>query len=298
MWTQYTGIEAARSGRHFLRAEPLMPELPEVETMIRDLERRVVGRTISAVQAPFQGSIIWPDYQDFEHRVTGQEIVGVSRRGKYAILSLASGDLLIIHRGMSGSLLLRSQEDVLESHVRVILRLDDGSEMRFDDPRKFGKILVMDQTGRERPFPWATMGPEPLDGEFTAESLRDALKGRKGLIKPMLLNQRVVAGLGNIYVDEALYDARIHPERRAYTLTAEEVQRLHAAIREVLHDAVERRGTTFSSYTDIEGREGGYQDSLRVFRRPGTACSRCGTAIVRLVVGGRGTHICPHCQEA
>lgn len=273
-----------------------MPELPEVETMVRDLLPRVVGSTITQVEAPFEGSVVYPSFGEFTRRVTEQRIEGIGRRGKYAALHLASGDVLIIHRGMTGSLLLRSPADAMESHVRLILRLDTGAELRLNDPRKFGKVFVMEATGRERPLPWERMGPEPLNGAFTVETLGQALAGRTGLLKPLLLNQRIVAGLGNIYVDEALFQAGIHPERRAGTLSRIEIERLHTAIREVLSAAIEGRGTTFDSYADIEGRAGQYQGRLQVFNRRGEPCPRCCRPIEKSVVGGRGTHFCPHCQ--
>lgn len=275
-----------------------MPELPEVETMVRDLTPRVVGRRIIGVDAPYRGGIVWPpQYEDFEQRVCWQPITGISRRGKYASFHLQSGDLLIVHRGMTGSVLHRDAADPMERFVRILFRLDDGTELRLDDPRKFGKVWVMDAQGEERPLPWAGMGPEPTNGAFTLKTLDAALAGRTALIKPLLLNQQIVAGLGNIYVDEALHGAGIHPERRANTLTAAEKRRLHAAIIRVLEAAIRRRGTTFSSYADIDGRAGGFQDELRVFRKAGTPCPRCGAPIERLVVGGRGTHICPRCQR-
>jgi formamidopyrimidine-DNA glycosylase len=274
-----------------------MPEMPEVETMVRDLAARVTGRTVTAVETTFPGLIVWPTYTEFDRRVSAQSIRTLSRRGKYALFGLASGDLLILHRGMSGSLLLRRPEQAMEQHVRLLFHLDDGSQLRFNDPRKFGKVYVMDATGNERELPWAHIGPEPLGNDFSSELLHSALRRRTGLIKPLLLNQRLVAGLGNIYVDEALHVARIHPERRAHTLTSPEVKRLHGAIRHVLGAAVERRGTTFSTYMDVEGRAGMYQDRLRVFGRQGSTCPRCGEAIEKIVVGGRGTHICPCCQR-
>jgi formamidopyrimidine-DNA glycosylase len=274
-----------------------MPELPEVETMVRDLGPRVVGRTITSVEAPFEGSVVWPGYREFVDRVTGQQIMDVTRRGKYAIFSLASGDALIIHRGMTGSLLLRPLDAPMESHVRILFNLDDGRQLRFNDPRKFGKVFAMEAHGAERPLPWNRMGPEPLDGGFTPDYLADALRERKALIKPLLLGQQVVAGLGNIYVDEALFRAQIHPERRASTLNRDEIERLYRAIRDVLGEAVAGRGTSFSNYVDIEGRAGQYQENLLVFQRVGEACPTCGTDIVRLVVGGRGTHVCPQCQR-
>ena len=208
-----------------------MPELPEVETMVRDLAPRLGGRTITAVKAGFPGIVVWPAYDELASRVTGQRIEGVERRGKYAIFRLTSGDALIIHRGMTGSLLWRQPDDPAESHLRITFSLSGGAELRFNDPRKFGKVYVMEGQGKERPLPWAGMGPEPLNGSFTAAGLADSVGGRTGLIKPLLLGQRVVAGLGNIYADEALFRAAIHPERRAHTLTAEEIERLHGAIR-------------------------------------------------------------------
>lgn len=274
-----------------------MPELPEVETMVRDLAPRVVGRTIVNLDAYFTGSVVWPSYTEFRDRAVQQTIQAISRRGKYAIFELGSGDALIIHRGMTGSLLLRHPQEPAESHVRLAFVLDDGMELRFNDPRKFGKVYVMDGTGGERPLPWARMGPEPLNGAFTVEGLKLALSSRTALIKPLLLNQEVVAGLGNIYVDEALFAAQIHPQRRAHTLSDEEIGRVYQAIRAVLAAAIEGRGTTFSSYTDIEGRAGSHQSALQVFQRTGAPCPRCGVPIMRLVVGGRGTHVCPHCQK-
>src|SRR5947209_1167685 len=273
-----------------------MPELPEVETMVRDLSSRAIGRTIVSLQAAFEGSVQFPEFDAFERRTIGRQIVGISRRGKFASFALDSGDILIVHRGMSGSLLWRDASDPMEAHVRLLFQLDDGSQLRFNDPRKFGKVYVMEATGAERPLPWAHMGPEPLNGAFTAGHLKQVLQRRTGLTKPLLLGQRLVAGLGNIYVDEALHLARIHPARRANTLTPSEIKRLHAAIITVLHAAVEGRGTTFSSYMDIDGNAGAYKSELRVFGKQGSECPRCGMPIVKFVVGGRGTHVCPRCQ--
>lgn len=275
-----------------------MPELPEVETMVRDLERQVVGRTIIAVDLPFPGAVRYPEPAELVQRASGATIAGVMRRGKYAGLLLDGGDLLVLHRGMSGSLLLRSPDAPLESHVRVMLTLDNSRQLRFNDPRKFGKVYVMAASGVERPLPWSRMGPEPLERGFTARVLGERLAPRTAPIKPLLLGQALVAGLGNIYADEALHRARVHPLRRANALSEADVRRLHRAIGAVLREAIARRGTTFSNYTDLEGRAGGYQESLRVFGRQGTPCASCGTPIVKLVVGGRGTHVCPRCQPA
>lgn len=273
-----------------------MPELPEVETMVRDLAPRVTGRRVVGVEAPFTGGVRYPEYPELVERLVGQQIAGITRRGKYAIFSLSSGDALILHRGMTGSVLARPSGEPMEPWVRILFRLDDGTELRFQDSRKFGKVFLMEGTGAERPLPWERMGPEPLAGEFTEKVLRERLAGRTALIKPLLLNQEIVAGLGNIYVDETLFLAGIHPERRAHTLSDQEIPRLHAAIRAVLGNAVEGRGTTFSAYKDIEGRAGSYQRELNVFHRTGEPCPRCGAPIERSVVGGRGTHFCPRCQ--
>ncbi|HZS94936.1 MAG TPA: bifunctional DNA-formamidopyrimidine glycosylase/DNA-(apurinic or apyrimidinic site) lyase [Chloroflexota bacterium] len=274
-----------------------MPELPEVETMIRDLTPLVVGRTIEGVEAAFPGEVIWPSFDDFVTRVRGRTITSLSRRGKYAIFTLDSGDALIVHRGMTGSLLLRRAEQAMEPHVRMVFHLAGEDELRFKDPRKFGKAYVMQSNGAERPMPWHRMGPEPLNSSFSAGLLAEALKGRRALIKPLLLNQQVVAGLGNIYVDESLFRANIHPERRANTLTDDEMVRLHQAITEVLGEAVEGRGTTFQTYTDVNGRAGNFQRRLQVFGRNGQPCPRCGTPIIKTRVGGRGTYTCPTCQR-
>jgi formamidopyrimidine-DNA glycosylase len=264
--------------------------------MVRDLQTRVVGRTITAVEAPFTGSVRFPGFPEFVERVEGRTITAVNRRGKYATLALDSGDALIVHRGMTGSLLLRSAGEPLEPYVRLIFRLDNGTELRFDDARKFGKAFVMNAAGDERPMPWDRMGPEPLSSDFTPEYLASVLRNRKAPIKPLLLNQEIVAGLGNIYVDESLFLAGLHPRRPAGSLSNDEVTRLYHAIRAVLEKAVHSRGTTFSTYRDIEGRQGRYQDTLSVFRKAGAPCPTCGSSIERIVLGGRGTHFCPSCQ--
>jgi formamidopyrimidine-DNA glycosylase len=273
-----------------------MPELPEVETMVRDLQSRVTGRTITEVDASFTGTVRYPAFPEFAERVRGRTITSIGRRGKYAIFALDSGDALIVHRGMTGSLLHRTGDEPREPYVRLTFHLDDGTELRFDDPRKFGKVFVMNAEGRERALPWETMGPEPLSPDFTEGYLSERLANRKAPIKPLLLDQQTVAGLGNIYVDESLYRAGIHPLRPAGSLTAGEIARLYESIRGVLSRAIHGRGTTFSSYRDIEGREGTYQNTLAVFRKSGEPCPACGTPIERIVVAGRGTHFCPSCQ--
>jgi len=274
-----------------------MPELPEVETMVRDLRPRLSGRRIVEVDAPFAGSISWPTLAVFRKRACGAHILDIRRRGKYALFDLESQDVLAVHRGMTGSLLLRRPSDPMERHVRVILHFDNDRSLRFNDARKFGSLSITKGSGEERTLPWDRLGLEPLGEDFDVERFRNGLKGRKAPIKSLLLRQDVVAGLGNIYVDEALHLARVHPQRQSRTLTRQEVGRLQAAIREVLEAGVEGRGTTFSSYIDIEGRAGTNQHSLRVFRKSGSPCPACATVIQRIVVGGRGTHICRECQR-
>jgi formamidopyrimidine-DNA glycosylase len=211
----------------------------------------------------------------------------VGRRGKYIVFTL-NDDVLLVHLKMTGSLDVFPADQALDIHDRVIFDLDNGEQLRFHDPRKFGRVyLVSDPADVTGP-----LGPEPLTDEFTRDLLAERLKGRRGRLKPLLLNQTFVAGLGNIYTDEALYQAGLHPLRAADTLTPDELDRLYTAIRDVLAQGVANRGTNLDwAYTQGEN-----QHALRVFHRHGQPCERCGTLIERIVVGQRGTHFCPNCQ--
>lgn len=270
-----------------------MPELPEVETIARGLREPLVGRQFTGVRVGWENLVARPTVEEFVRGLVGQRILGVKRRGKYLIFALAGGGSLIVHLRMTGRLLIKNSGDELDKHDHLIFELDDGQELRFNNVRKLGRVYLVDDedeiVGR--------LGPEPLDDDFTSADFAALFSTRRGKIKPLLLNQRFIAGVGNIYADEALFAARIHPERRADTLTAEEIENLYHSIRQVLTQGIQNRGTTFSDYLDAEGRKGRNQEYLRVFRCTGRPCPRCGMTIERTVVGGRGTYFCPRCQK-
>ena len=269
-----------------------MPELPEVETIVNDLRPLVEGRSIAKVELLFPHAVERPSPEEFIEAAEGKRIARLRRRGKYILLELDDGSVLAVHLRLTGRLLFNAPHD--ENHVRAVFHLDDGSRLVFADPRKLGRLhwapRVEDVVGH--------LGPEPLDESFTPEVLAQRLNGRRCTIKSLLLDQRTIAGLGNIYTDEALFLAGIHPQRPASSLSQEEIRRLYEAIREVLKQGIERRGTTFSDYRDGFGRRGQNQAALKVFRRAGRPCPRCGTEIRRIKVAGRGTYFCPVCQPS
>ena len=271
-----------------------MPELPEVETVRRDLDQLLRGRTVLGV--------VWLDPRMVRGRtdagavagrLTGQRTAAVSRRGKFLFWRLQSGDRVMLHLGMSGRLRAGvSPDEPRAPHTHLVVRLDDGSEMRLSDPRRFGRIEFLPRGSR----PAVVLGPEPLSRGFTAARFGAALAGRRAPVKALLLDQRVVAGIGNIYADEALFRARIHPARAAGTLTPDETRRLHRALRRALRDGLRHRGTTFRSFQDSFGEPGGHAPHLLAYGRSGQPCPRCRTALETLMVGGRTSHFCPACQ--
>jgi formamidopyrimidine-DNA glycosylase len=273
-----------------------MPELPEVETIRRGLEARLVGRTITGLQLPPDRGKPVPvikgmDEASFRENIIEARIEGVSRRGKYLALNLDSGLMLVIHLRMTGALLFDEAPE--DPYVRAVFSFDDGSEMRFSDLRKFGGLWLVDDMSQVT----TNLGPEPLSEGFTLDSLVNALAGRKAPVKSVILDQRRIAGIGNIYADEACFASGIDPRRLGATLTDEEVTGLHAAIRDVLLDGVERGGASFRDYRNTGGNVGSMQHHVKVFRRTGKPCYTCGTPIERVKLGGRSTHFCPTCQH-
>ena len=277
-----------------------MPELPEVETIRRDLLPLLRGRAFTHVwvspEAPRLVQAVpagrqAPSPADFARLLPGRRIEDISRRGKFLVFHLSGGLYLVVHLRMTGALLHRSAGAPPDRYVRAVLSLDDGSELRFSDLRKFGALwLVTDLSpvlGR--------LGPEPLDG-LTPSLLRELTARRRAPIKSLLLDQRALAGLGNIYADEALFAAGLHPQRPASSLSDSEVERLHGAIRRVLTAALEDRGASFSDYVDASGQEGRHQFRVQVFRRTGQPCYVCAREIARVKVAGRSSHFCPRCQ--
>jgi formamidopyrimidine-DNA glycosylase len=273
-----------------------MPELPEVETVRRTLLQYLPQRLFTGAVIDWPQAIAYPSEQHFVQTLRGQEIHTLTRRGKYLIFHLDSGAQLVIHFRMTGSLQLWPQEAPLPRFTRNRLLLDRDQELRFIDVRKFGQLwLVM--PGEENHLPYLALGPEPLTASFTIAYFAEQL-GRSGRsTKATLLDQRIVAGLGNIYVDEALWEAHLHPEAPANRLTLEEVSALHRAVQMVLERGIANLGTSYRDFVGPCGQRGLNQEELRVWARTGQPCPRCGTPIHKLRSAGRGTHICPFCQR-
>jgi formamidopyrimidine-DNA glycosylase len=272
-----------------------MPELPEVETVARGLRQVLVGRTFAGVTVRWPRTIARPAVDQFLRGIVGRRVLAVGRRGKYVRMTLDEGYLLI-HLKMSGRLRVVSADEVPDEHVHTIFDLDNGQQLWFRDVRKFGRVYLVDQSEEVT----GALGPEPLQDAFTLAAFRDRLSRRSGRLKSLLLNQEFIAGLGNIYADEALFAAGLHPLRRADTLSPDEEVRLYEAIRQVLRDAIAGRGTTLDDggYRDAAGEPGAYQDQIFVYGRGGEACRRCQALIERIVIGGRSSHFCPCCQPA
>lgn len=274
-----------------------MPELPEVETVRRGLEALVLGKTIDHVTVSLPRIIRMPDdVQQFALMLQGHTIDAVERRGKYLLLGIGPYTL-VSHLRMEGRYGIYRADEPLEKHTHVIFHFTDGTELRYKDVRQFGTMDLLPR-GEYALLPGlASLGPEPLAETFTAEVLQSALKSRRsGKIKVLLLDQTFVAGLGNIYVDEVLFQSGIHPEASGPDLQSEQIERLHAAIVAVLAQSVELGGSSVKSYVNGYGQEGGMQHQLKVYGHEDNPCPNCGTEIAKTRVGGRGTHFCPSCQ--
>ena len=267
-----------------------MPELPEVETIRAQLAPRLEGRTFSRVEILDPRLTRPHDLFEVMEELEGDRVASVERRGKYLLLRLESGLSLLVHLRMTGSFGFAPM-----SHERAVLELDDGSRLAYRDVRRFGTWLVLEDAQLE-PYLAAKNGPEPLGSRFTASWLTQRLAARRAPLKAVLLDQRVVAGLGNIYADEALWRSRLNPLRPANDVSPAEAARLHRSIRAALRAGIDRQGSTLSDYRTPEGDAGGMQDEFRVYGRDGEPCSRCGTTISKTRVGGRGTWFCPRCQ--
>ena len=271
-----------------------MPELPEVETIVRGLERAIVGKKIARAEVRLARSVVAPDGLVFVRAVAGERIAGVTRRGKYAVIELESGRLLVTSLRMTGRLVVASNGEPEWPATHVVLRFGDGTRLRFSDVRTFGRMRLVpagEAWDRE-------LGIEPLGSGFTQDSFIGMLSGRTTPIKAFLLDQRHIAGIGNIYACEALWEARIRPSRPAGTLTRPAASRLHRAIVDVLRRAIDKRGTSVDDYVDADGLQGGFQNDLSVYGRNGRLCRRCGKSrVVRTVLAQRGTWWCRRCQR-
>jgi formamidopyrimidine-DNA glycosylase len=273
-----------------------MPELPEVETIRRQLDNALRGARISKVEVLLPRLVKYPSADRYRRALRGGTIREVGRRGKYLLIRLDDGRVLVIHLGMTGSLRFSHPGRERPRHTHLVFHLEDGRELLYVDPRTFGETALLCE-GDFRPLTGlCRLGPEPLEEGFTPEKLGRALRGRCRL-KAALLDQSRVAGIGNIYADEALHRAGIHPLRRLDELTPEELERLHRAVREVLREAINGGGSSVSDYVDTRGEKGNFQVDHRVYRRAGEPCPRCGESIRRERVAGRSTYFCPHCQR-
>lgn len=271
-----------------------MPELPEVETTLRGIAPHLAGRRVTGLTVRDR-RLRWPVAPGLEERLAGQPILGAARRAKYLILTCASGSA-ILHLGMSGSLRLVPAETPPGPHDHLDIALDSGDCLRLTDPRRFGCLLWTADDPRKHPR-LRGLGPEPLEPGFDGAYLFHVARGRRAPIKHLLMDGRVVAGLGNIYVNEALFRAGIHPARAAGRIAAARYERLAGAVREVLGEAIERGGTTLRNYVGGDGRPGWFQLRLSVYGRAGQPCPRCGTAVTQVALGQRATYACRRCQR-
>jgi formamidopyrimidine-DNA glycosylase len=308
-----------------------MPELPEVETTVRDLKPQLIGRAITRASVHWDRTIAHPDARAFTRAIVGHTVRDISRRGKFLVFQLEKNEAqkrrvttkeerhtpqsrrrsaesradeyatgrtrdrapkyLLVHLRMTGGFAFHQPRERRDKHVHVALRLDDGRELRFHDPRKFGRMWLVDDPG----LVTGKLGPEPFD--ISKNEFAERIRQHRGRLKPLLLNQAFLAGIGNIYADESLWYARLHPLREVSALSNTEVGALYAAIRRVLKKAISAGGTSFDqNYRRIDGMIGEFEEDLRVVGRAGEPCYRCGTPIVKTVVGQRGTYYCPQCQ--
>ncbi len=274
-----------------------MPELPEVQTLVDDLNyAKVSGAVIQAAQVFWPKTIADMSPRAFCHLIAGKQVTAIYRRAKYIIFDLTGGWHLLVHLRMSGHFHIASPDLTRTKHQHVILELSDFRQLRFTDPRKFGRFFMVSDV-----YPiLGRLGPEPLDKKFTAHLLGLCLLPRKRMLKPLLLDQTVIAGLGNIYTDEALWQARLHPHALGSELRMPQIRSLHRAIRKVLRQGLRSKGTTLgrgqTTFYSLGERQGQNRNHLKVFRRTGLPCLRCRTPIERQIVGQRSTHICPQCQ--
>ncbi len=281
-----------------------MPELPEVETVARDLRPRIVGATMVGARTTWERTLRTHTPEGFSEAVAGRRVEAVGRRAKQVVIELSGDVALTIHLKMTGQLFVVPADAPEDPYVRLVLELADGREVRFRDIRKFGRIglygrdpvsgELVAEVGGAAVF--AALGPEPLEPGFSVRDFRRRLRRRTGRLKPLLLDQSFVAGVGNIYADEALWASRLHPLRTAATLRPPDERHLYESIRRILIEAIERRGSSIDDYTAPDG-DGSMQERLQVYQRTGEPCPRCGRPLKRIVVGARSTHFCSWCQR-
>ena len=274
-----------------------MPELPEVQTVLTTLQPRILGLRIEQVDVFLEKIIKSPHPREFVALLQGRTITRLGRRGKYLLLELDGAYLMAVHLRMTGGLVYANPDAPRNKHTHLVFYLNNGAELRFQDMRQFGTMNLMLLDEFDSFCARKDLGPDALDPDLTRDLFGKRLRGRRGQIKKLLLDQSLVTGIGNIYANEILWRARIHPERAAVSLTPGELGRLYQAMRSVLRSAVAHRGTTLRNYVDGEGKPGGFQSHLAVHEREGEPCPNCGQGIIRLKTGGRSSFYCPGCQH-
>lgn len=276
-----------------------MPELPEVETVLRTIWPHLAGRRIEAIEVSHPDVVAPAQPAEFTQQMCGATFRRARRRGKYLVFALTTGAggrlAVLVHLRMTGKLASVPAGAPAPAHTHLRLRLDGGQDLLFTDTRRFGRWTILGEPD-DQPKGYLALGPEPLGRGFSAAVLAQRLAGKKGKLKALLLDQRLVAGIGNIYADEILHRARLHPARTADSLDERELKRLHRSIRAVLREAIGKGGTTIRDYVDGRGRKGDFVYSLRVYGRAGEDCPGCGTPVERVVIAGRSTYYCHRCQ--
>jgi formamidopyrimidine-DNA glycosylase len=274
-----------------------VPELPEVETIVADLRPHLVGRTIERCALSFPSIVRHPEPEDFVDAVTGMRIESMTRRGKYIYLHLCDEVVLVVHLGMTGQMRLVDAVAPLEKHTHAVFFLDDGRQLRYRDPRRFGRLLAgtLDALLTSKKMP--RLGPEPIDPLFEADALYRELRRRRAPLKAVLLDQKAIAGIGNIYADESLHRARLRPTRVASTVSRQSARRLHQSLRDSLELAIANRGSSVDTYRDAWGEPGGQQEKLLVYGRAGEPCFTCGRPLSSVRIAGRTTVFCRRCQR-
>ena len=271
-----------------------MPELPEVQTVVDSLRPKICDKRFSKVEVLEEVLVEKPEIEEFKDILTEQKIESIRRRGKYIIMELGNGYYLVTHLRMTGRFIYNDTVEEVGEYDYILFEFVEGGELRLGSKRKFTRVYLVDDLAEAGSL--TDLGPEPLSDEFTLDEFRNMIAKRRGRMKPLLLNQKFIAGIGSIYADESLFIAGIHPERKADTLNGGEITELYEAIKTVLAEGIKHRGTTKWDYVDASGEAGSYQDELRVYDRAGEECFVCGTMVQRIEVGSRSAYFCPRCQ--
>ena len=274
-----------------------MPELPEVETIVADLRPHLTGRTIVRCELLFPTIVRFPEPEEFVDSVAGMTINAVRRRGKFILIELDNALLLVVHLGMTGQLRLVDPLTPIEKHTHVVFTLDDGRQLRYRDPRRFGRLLLGTEEALLASRKLPRLGPEPIDPDFESEELYRSLRKRRASLKAVLLDQGTIAGVGNIYADESLHRAGLRPDRLAGGLSRKSVGKLHESLKHSLETAIANRGSSVDTYRDAWGEIGGQQEKLLVYGRGGEPCFTCGRPLTMIRLAGRSTVFCRHCQR-